>query len=110
MRNIIQWEVDVVLWILKIIIIVLWLIDFLLEMDLLSGKKNKMKMVKKWRNIISFWFSFFIGILLIYIFNPWKKIPMTNATKMTLFVFGIIYIINLNWKYHFGTVLLKVAS
>lgn len=113
MRNLLQDEFDIILWILKIIIAVLWLIDFYFEYIIIHGNHSKKQHIKDWRNTISFWFSFFIGILLIYLFNPWRKMPITIHTRYTLFVFGIIYTINLNWKVFFyleKIFLLKVVS
>ena len=112
MRNLLQYEFDITLWILKILIIILWLIDFFLEYMFTDDHHVQKKYVKYWRNNVSFWFSFFMGLLLIYMFNPWRKMPITIHTRYTLFLFGIIYIINLNWKLFFSNkfYLLKVSS
>ena len=112
MRYLLQYEFDIALWVLKIIIVLLWLIDFFLEYMLTDGNHIKKKYIEVLRNKISFWFSFFMGLLLVYMFNPWRKIPITIHTRYTLFLFGIIYIINLNWNLLFSDkfYLLKVTS
>jgi len=98
MRNQLQYEFDIVLWIFKIIIILLWLTDFFVEFIFPEDTHIKKIYIREWRNNISFWFSFFMAILLIYMFNPWRKIPLTIHTRYTLFLFGIIYLLSLNWK------------
>ena len=112
MRNLLQYEFDIALWVLKIIIVLLWLIDFFLEYIITDGNHVEKKYIEVLRNKISFWFSCFMGLLLVYIFNPWRKIPITIHTRYTLFLFGIIYIINLNWNLLFSDkfYLLKVTS
>lgn len=112
MRNLLQYEFDIILLILKIIIAVLWLIDFFLEYIFVENIHINKKNLSNWHISISFWFSFFIGLLIIYMFNPWTNIPITRQTKLSLFTFGILYLLNLNWNMYSSDqrYILKVAS
>ena len=51
------------------------------------------KNVLYWKNRLDFIFKILIAILLIYLFNPYKKnIVIEGETKILLFLFGIIFI------------------
>jgi len=56
-----------------------------------------------WKARVEFIFVIGMAILLIYLFNPRRKIPITidNETKIMLTLFGFILIITAKWSLFF---------
>ena len=56
-----------------------------------------------WKERVEFIFVIGMAILLIYLFNPRRKIPVTidNETKVLLTLFGFILIITAKWSLFF---------
>lgn len=56
-----------------------------------------------WKERIEFIFVIGMAILLIYLFNPRRKIPITidNETKILLTLFGFVLIITAKWSLFF---------
>lgn len=58
-----------------------------------------------WKDRVEFIFVSLMSFLLLYLFIPFKKHEMNinYEIKLLLFLFGIILIINANWKLFFNT-------
>ena len=56
-----------------------------------------------WKDRVEFIFVVAMALLLIYLFNPRRKIPITidNETKIILTLFGLILIITAKWSLFF---------
>jgi len=56
-----------------------------------------------WKERVEFIFVIGMAILLIYLFNPRRKIPITidNETKVLLTLFGFVLIITAKWSLFF---------
>jgi len=61
------------------------------------------KMIVYWKSRVDFIFTFFMALLLIYLFFPRsnREARVTGETKLLLFLFGIILIITAQWEVFF---------
>jgi hypothetical protein len=92
-----EYDYEIILLILKIIIIVLWILDIYLQYT--PPKDRFLDILKEefWTQRVTFLFEMLIAFLLIYLFNPFNPQKLTKMTKFTLFLFGIMTILRANW-------------
>ena len=93
-----EYDFEIILLILKIVIIILWILDIYLKYTppkyrFLDKQKNKF-----WAARVTFIFEMLIAFLLIYLFNPFYPQTLTKMTKLTLFLFGVMSISRANWS------------
>ena len=86
----------------KIVFIVLAISNIFLQH---TGQSNTDldRTIVFWKDRIDFVFEFLMAILLIYLFYPYRKIPVVldSDTKYLLFLFGTVLIITANWETFF---------
>lgn len=92
-----EYDYEIILLILKIVIIVLWILDIYLQYIPPKDRVLDILQEEFWSKRISFLFEMLIAFLLIYLFNPFYPRPITKTTKLTLFTFGILTILRANW-------------
>ena len=91
-----EYDFEIILLILKIIIIVLWILDIYLKYAPPKYQFFDKQKDEFWSERVSFLFEILIAFLLIYLFNPFNPRPLTKMTKLTLFTFGILTILRAN--------------
>lgn len=97
-----EYDFEIILLILKIVIIVLWILDIYLKYTPPKYRFLDKQKEELWSKRISFLFEMLIAFLLIYLFNPFYPRPITKMTKLTLFTFGILTILRANWSKFFN--------
>ena len=93
-----EYDFEIILLILKIIIIVLWILDIYLKYTPAEYQFLDIKKERFWAERVSFLFEILIALLLIYLFDPLNPRPLTKMTKLTLFTVGIMTILRANWS------------
>ena len=87
------------LFIVKILFVILALVHIYLKQ---SGKEDSSanETVLFWKERCEFVFIIGVSLLLMFFFFPWRKIQMepTFEMKFLFFVYGIIILINVDWK------------
>ena len=103
-----EYDYEIILLTLKIVIIVLWILDIYLQYTPAEYRVLDIKKERFWAERVSFLFEILIAVLLIYLFNPFYPKKLTKMTKLTLFTFGILTILRANWlKFLHDSALIK---
>lgn len=96
----------VFIFIIKILFVIctIWH-SYLVKKDLKAGNNNNLKKINTleyWKERFEFIFIFCMSFICIYIFSPFNKNFIINTeTRILMFVFGIIVLINSNWGLFF---------
>ena len=93
-----EYDYEIILSILKIVIIVLWILDIYLQYTPPQDRVLDILQEQFWANRVTFIFEMLIAFLLIYLFNPFYPQTLTKMTKLTLFLFGVMSISRANWS------------
>jgi hypothetical protein len=101
-----EYDYEIILLILKIVIVVLWILDIYLQYTPPEDRLLDIRKEDFWTERVSFLFEILIALLLIYLFDPFNPRPLTKMTKLTLFLFGIMTILRANWSKFIGESLL----
>ena len=79
--------------------------SYLVKKNEKEGNHTNLKMINSleyWKERLEFIFIFCMSFVCIYVFNPFSKnFVVDKETKLLLFVFGIIILINANWNIFF---------
>jgi hypothetical protein len=93
-----EYDFEIILLILKIVIIILWILDIYLKYTPSNYRFFDTQKEEYWAERVSFLFEMLIAVFLIYLFNPFYPRTLTKMTKLTLFTFGIMTILRANWS------------
>lgn len=68
-----------------------------------TNNKKELDEFNYWKNRFEFIFKILMSIILILLFNPFRKTPIiiNHHTRLLLFVYGIIVLLNVNWGLFF---------
>jgi hypothetical protein len=97
-----EYDFEIFLLILKIVIILLWILDIYLKYTPPKYRFLDTQKEEFWAARVSFLFEILVAFLLIYLFNPFSPRKLTKTTKLTLFTFGILTILRANWSKFIG--------